>query len=126
MMLKRIVIALGCILIASSAARSQEYTSTFATIGRQEECPKTQRLCDRIHDKFDRFPCCGYGKSHNEMGVPGFRGTKVFLWGSSCEFFVEPCRTPPTRHQLARERNAAQRMYDEMFGKGGSCSSCGQ
>lgn len=126
MMLNRNLLALACGLLASGAAWSQEYTSTFATIGRQEECQKAHRICDKIHDKFDRFPCCGYGKSHNEMGVPGFRGTSVFLWGSSCEFFVEPCRTPPTRKQVTRERNAAQRMYDEMFGSSGSCTSCGQ
>lgn len=115
-----------CVFVMGSMAMAQEPVSSFATVGRQE--PQSgaargiQRTVDRIDDKFDRKVCCGYGKSHNEMGVPGFRGTKAFMWGSACEFFAEPCRTPPPRTSSSK----ASRVLNEMFGSESSCSNCGK
>lgn len=114
------------LMLLGSFAMAQEPVSSFATVGRQE--PRNwlergvQRGIDRIDDRIDRKLCCGYAKSHNEMGVPGFRGTKTFQFGSACEFFAEGCRTPPARSQSRLERS-----WNEMFGPNPSgCSTCGK
>ncbi len=77
------------------AIMAQEPVTSFATVGRPERNNCIHRACARIEDKLDRCPCCGYGKTHNDLGVPGHKATKIFLFGSACEFFTEPCRTPP-------------------------------
>ena len=121
----RQLLSLGFLLLASSVVMAQEPVSCFATVGRQE--PRNwvergvQRGIDRVDDRLDRKVCCGYAKSHNEMGVPGYRGTKAFLFGSSCEFFTEACRTPAPRSSSRLERG-----WNEMLGSGSGCTSCGK
>jgi hypothetical protein len=80
---------------AGLQAQEPPSTTLFATIGRHEPSNPVHRAIDRVHDKLDRCPCCAYGKSHNDIGVQSFRGTKTFILGSACEFFTVPCRTPP-------------------------------
>jgi hypothetical protein len=114
------------LFMLGSTAMAQEPVSSFATVGRQE--PRNwvgrgvQRSIDRVDDCIDRKLCCGYAKSHNEMGVPGFRGTKTFQFGSSCEFFTEGCRTPPPRTSARLERGS-----NELYGNSSNgCNSCGK
>lgn len=45
------------------------------------------RLCDRIERH-----SCGYGKTHHDFGCTGCRADKVFVFGSSWQYFEEPCR----------------------------------
>jgi hypothetical protein len=90
-------------------------------VGHPQVSPMGQRVANRVHDKLDRCPCCGYGKTHNDLGVPGLYATKAFLFGGACEFFSEPCRTPP------KEENCLARLWHKMTGKSSdtSCSTCG-
>jgi len=93
------------VLLTPAAAWSQEPppVTTFASIGRHEPDTILHRTVDRVDDKLDRCVCCAYGKTHNDIGVQSFRGTKTFLFGSACEFFSIPCRTPPPEpHPLFR------------------------
>ncbi|HMP16276.1 MAG TPA: hypothetical protein PKD72_04575 [Gemmatales bacterium] len=112
---------------------AQEPVSAFATIGRYEPLTRSgqsiQRLSDRCDDKMDRLLCCGYGTSHNKNGVVGYRATKTFLWGSSCEFFVEDCRTLPVAESNSRWRRWMNRLngngIDEYNTMHTSCTNCG-
>lgn len=99
--------------------------TNFATVGRPPVPTVFGGRClDKTLDWIDRFPCCGYGKTHNDMGVQGTRGTLIQYWGGSCEFFGENCR----RRVASTERyqpNAVQRLFGEMFGHSDSgCTSC--
>lgn len=114
------------VLIASgTVAYAQEPITSFATVGRPEPVTACGRALARLEDKCDRHPCCGYGKTINDVGVQGHRATKVFYWGSGCEFFSEPCRTPP---RDTRYSSAMQRKWNDMYGNGshGGCKNCGQ
>ncbi len=123
------LLSLGLLLI-TSALMAQEPVSTFATVGRYEHHTwagrGAQKMADKVNDHFDRIVCCGYAKSHNEVGVPGLRGTKAFMWGSSCEFFTEPCRTPPV--STGRWNRTNSDITGEIYGNGisNSCTQCGR
>jgi hypothetical protein len=88
-------------------------------VGHPQAWPLVQRSIDRAHDLTDRCPCCGYGKTHNDMGVAGHHATKAFYFGGSCEFFSEPCRTP------SKEENRLVRLWHKLTGTDSfGCSSC--
>jgi hypothetical protein len=38
---------------------------------------------------------CGQGKTHHDFGCTGCRADAVFVFGSCCQFFEEPCSRPP-------------------------------
>src|SRR5436189_272444 len=89
-------VALSVLLIPASAwAQEPPPLTPFASIGRPAPTHVVGRAMEATHDKLDRCPCCAYGKTHNDIGVQSFRGTKTFIFGSACEFFTVPCRTPP-------------------------------
>jgi hypothetical protein len=84
-----------------------------------------QRVLNKIEDKKDRCPCCGYGKTHNDMGVPGHLATKAFYFGGACEFFSEPCRIP---QRPEREDAGSQRRWSIFHGHKdeAACATCGK
>src|SRR3954454_9482597 len=88
-------VILGLITPAGLWAQEPPPLTPFATIGRPEPVTPVGRLALRACDKLDHCPCCAYGKTHNDIGVQSFYGTRTFIFGSSCEFFTVPCRTPP-------------------------------
>lgn len=101
--------------------------TSFATAGRPP-VPTWMggRLIDAKHDWMDRYPCCGYGKTHDDMGVTGTRATIVQYWGGSCEFFAENCRRTTASTEPASP-NCIQRFWRELLGKKETgCKTCGQ
>lgn len=115
----------GTLAVAQDSIKNPERGTDFATVGRVPVPTALGGRCyDRLRDSLDRHPCCGYGKTHNDMGVPGYRSTISFYWGGACEYFREDCRRPTPSTESRSSRNGAQRMMDEMFG--GGCSSCGK
>lgn len=117
--------------ISGSVSYAQDVANpvhtSFATIGRP---PVPTWLGGRHKDAkldwFDRYPCCGYGKTHDDMGVTGTRATCIQYWGGSCEFFAENCRRPTAQVEWRPAKKNAS-MYEAMFGKGQSgCSTCGK
>jgi len=96
--------------------------TSFATVGRPT-IPTWMggRLIDAKHDRMDWYPCCGYGKTHDDMGVTGTRATIVQYWGGSCEFFAENCRRPTA------PRDPVPYQGPTGYWQGGrGCKSCGQ
>jgi hypothetical protein len=87
------------------------------------------RAINKVEDKLDRCPCCGYGKTHNDMGVPGAYASKAFYFGGSCEFFSEPCRVP---QRPPVEGNCLERfwhrvtMQDYKTHVKDKCATCGK
>jgi hypothetical protein len=86
---------LGSMMPSGLWAQEPPTLTPFATIGRPEPVTPVGRLALRACDKLDRCPCCAYGKTHNDIGVQSFYGTRTFIFGSSCEFFTVPCRVQP-------------------------------
>lgn len=129
-MKSRLLIVLAVTALAGSGAMAQDTVqnpprgTNFATVGRPP-VPTVLggRIMERAEDRFDRHPCCGYGKTNNDMGVPGFRSQFSFYWGGACEYFREGCQRPTAPNY--NRRNGAERLIDEMFGSGG-CQSCGK
>jgi len=98
-------------------------------IGHVQSDNLAYRLINKTQDKLDRCPCCGYGKTHNDMGVPGHYATKAFYFGGSCEFFSEPCRIPD---RPPVEGNCWERfwhkvtMQDYKTHPNEKCATCGR
>lgn len=117
-------LAICTMLLTSSLMAQENGTSSFATVGRYEHQTwagrGAQLAVDKWNNHLDKVVCCGYGKSHNDNGVPGYRGTKTFIWGSACEFFTEPCRTPPP--PLSKKERRANELYGNDITS--SCTSC--
>lgn len=131
-MLHRSLFTLVVAVVASSWAMGQDTVvnpprgTDFATVGRPPmPTALGGRVLERLEDRLDRHPCCGYGKVNTDMGVPGFRSTNSFYWGSGCEFFREGCQRSTV--DVERRPNGVQRFFGEMFGSGdGGCKSCGR
>jgi hypothetical protein len=124
-MLKRIgwLVVLSSMTPVGAMAQEPPPLTPFATIGRPEPHSPLGRWAMKACDKLDRCPCCAYGKTHNDIGVQSFYGTRTFILGSACEFFTVPCRTPPKESHRwfpwGRAKDPASASPSR------SCTSCG-
>ena len=121
-----VFVATGPAAVAQDTVQNPPRGTNFATVGRPPAPTVVGgRMIERLEDRLDRYPCCGYGKVNTDMGVPGIRSSNSFYWGGACEFFREGCQRSTVNTD--RRPNGAQRLYNEMFGShDNGCTSCGR